>query len=156
MANQVVAGTNAGYDLSEEIRKQKAAELESALAALKGAYDKSMGSLDSAQAKLPQTYEAARNEVAAESARSARAFDERAMAAGLNTVPLDRRRWPEAALSGAIWQTSVSRRPTPGASWICSGRALRRIIRLLWRRPERRVTPLWQMLCTTSLCGCRN
>ena len=85
MANQVVAGTNAGYDLSEEIRKQKAAELEGALASLKGAYDKSMGGLDSAEAKLPQTYEAARNEVAAQSARSARAFDERAVAAGLNT-----------------------------------------------------------------------
>ena len=85
MANQVVTGSNAGYDLSEEIRKQKAAELEGALASLKGAYDKSMGGLDSAEAKLPQTYEAARNEVAAQSARSARAFDERAVAAGLNT-----------------------------------------------------------------------
>lgn len=72
------------YSQSEYIRQQKASDLEAKLAALKGAYDNSSASLDAARTRLPQTYEAARNEAAAQSALAKRAFDERAAATGLN------------------------------------------------------------------------
>lgn len=74
-----------GYDLSDVIRSQKEAELEAKLANLKGAFNKSEASLNDALAKLPQEYDNARNEVAAQHAIAQRAFDERAAASGLNS-----------------------------------------------------------------------
>ena len=81
--NGMTTGSN--YDLSELIRSQKEAELEAKLASLKGAFDKSESALDDALDRLPQEYDNARNEVAAQYAIAQRAFDERAVASGLNT-----------------------------------------------------------------------
>lgn len=73
------------YDLSDYIRQQQAAKTEAALANLKGAYEKSVSALDEKALNLPETYNAAKNEVAAQHAKARRNFDERAVAAGLNT-----------------------------------------------------------------------
>lgn len=78
-------GGGSAYDLSDYLRQQQAAKTEAALANLKGAYDKSVAALDKGALNLPETYNAAKNEVAAQHARAKRVFDERAIAAGLNT-----------------------------------------------------------------------
>lgn len=78
------AGVKA-YDNSEYLRKQAAAEKEAALAGLKGAYTQSMAAYDAQQDKLPERYQAARNDAAAQSAMAKKAFDERAAASGLNS-----------------------------------------------------------------------
>lgn len=78
-------GGGSAYDLSDYLRQQQAAKTEAALANLKGAYDKSVAALDAGALNLPETYNAAKNEVAAQHARAKRTFDERAIAAGLNT-----------------------------------------------------------------------
>lgn len=80
-----VVGGGGSYDLSEVIRSQKEAELEAKLANLKGAFNKSEASLNDALAKLPQEFDAARNEIAGQSAIAQRAFDERAVASGLSS-----------------------------------------------------------------------
>lgn len=77
------AGTD--DDLTQYLRKQKAAELESTLAGLKGAYNKSMAEYDATLDKLPQRYRAARNDAAAQAAIAQRNFNERAAADGLNS-----------------------------------------------------------------------
>lgn len=73
------------YDLSELIRAQKESELEKKLASLKSAFDKSESALDDALERVPQEYDSARNEAAAQYAIAQRAFDERAVASGLNS-----------------------------------------------------------------------
>lgn len=73
------------YDLSEYIKKQKAAELESQLAGLKGAYEQSVAELRSAQNKLPGAYEDARNSAAAQAALAKRRFLEGAAYQGLGS-----------------------------------------------------------------------
>ena len=73
------------YDLSEYLRKAAAAKLESELAGLKVAYEKSMAGYDDQAARLPQQYDAARNNVAAQDALARKAFDERAAASGLSS-----------------------------------------------------------------------
>lgn len=73
------------YDLSEYIKKQKAAELESQLAGLKGAYEQSVAELKSAQDKLPGAYEDARNSAAAQAALARRKFLEGAAYQGLGS-----------------------------------------------------------------------
>lgn len=73
------------YDLSEYIKKQKAAELESQLAGLKGAYEQSVAQLRSAQDKLPGAYEDARNSAAAQAALAKRRFLEGAAYQGLGS-----------------------------------------------------------------------
>lgn len=84
LGNGMVGG-GGGYDLSDVIRSQKEAELEAKLANLKGAFNKSEASLNDALAKLPQEFDAARNEIAGQSAIAQRAFDERAAASGLSS-----------------------------------------------------------------------
>lgn len=73
------------YALTEFLKQQAAQQLEAELAGLKSAYDSSIAGLDAAADKLPQTYDAARNQAAAQNALEKRAFDERAVASGLNT-----------------------------------------------------------------------
>lgn len=73
------------YDLTEYLKKQKAAEVESALAGLKGAYEQSMAGYQSAGDRLRESYDAARNTAAAQDAIARRAFQEQAAASGLNS-----------------------------------------------------------------------
>lgn len=72
-------------DLSDYLRRQQAAQTEAALAALKGAYDKNVLLYDAQRGKLPALYNAQRNQLASDVAQSRRAYDERALASGLNT-----------------------------------------------------------------------
>lgn len=72
-------------DLSDYLRHQQAAQTEAALAALKGAYDKNVLLYDAQRSKLPALYNAQRNQLASDVAQSRRAYDERALASGLNT-----------------------------------------------------------------------
>lgn len=74
-----------GTDLSEYLRRQYAAQLQSDLAGLGDAYNASMTSYDAKAALIPRQYEAQRNNVAAQDAIARRNFDERAAANGLNT-----------------------------------------------------------------------
>lgn len=97
------------YDLSEYLRKQAAARTQEALAGLKSAYDKSSAGYDDAMAQLPQKYQSARNEAAAQSALAQMAFDQRAAASGLSSgaaaqAGLDR----AAAYQGAIGRLDQS------------------------------------------------
>lgn len=72
-------------DLGDYLRQQQAAQTEAALAALKGAYDKNVLLYDAQRGKLPALYNAQRNQLASDVAQSRRAYDERALASGLNT-----------------------------------------------------------------------
>lgn len=74
-----------GYDLSEYLRQQKAAQTEAELARLKGAYETSMRGYDDTAARLPQPYNTARNNLAAQNDIAQLNFDERAVAAGLSS-----------------------------------------------------------------------
>ena len=74
-----------GYDLSDVLKRMKASELEAKLAGLKGAFDKSNAALDDAWARLPQEFNDARDEIAAQNAIQKQRFDEQAAASGLNT-----------------------------------------------------------------------
>lgn len=80
------------------MRQQRAAQIESELAGLKGAYQASMNGYDAALERLPQQYATARNALAANSALGQIAFNERAAASGLNT--------------GAAGQAALSRSST--------------------------------------------
>lgn len=92
------------YDNSDYLRKQAAAEVESALAGLKGAYTKGMAAYDAQQDKLPERYQAAMNSAAAQSAMSQKAFAEQAAASGLNSGTSG-----QAALdAGAVYQGNLS------------------------------------------------
>lgn len=61
------------------------AQRRAALAALKSAYNQNVIDLDAQAAKIPQTYQAARNQTAAAAQQGQAAFDERAVAMGLNS-----------------------------------------------------------------------
>lgn len=73
------------YDLSEYLKQASAAQIEAELAGLKDAYEKSMAGYDAKLDGLPQTYDAARNNVAAQDAIARKSFDERAAASGLSS-----------------------------------------------------------------------
>ena len=84
----VVSGTSAGtdgYALTEYLKQQMKAQIEAELAGLKGAYEQGINGLDSAKDQLPAQFDAARNAAAAQNALERKAFDERAVASGLNT-----------------------------------------------------------------------
>lgn len=72
------------YDLSEQLRRQKAAETEAALAALKGAYESSLAGYGRAVDTLGDQYSSAKNQAAAQAALARKAFAEQAQASGLN------------------------------------------------------------------------
>lgn len=72
-------------DLSEYLRQQAAAQLESELANLKSAYENNLAKYDEQARNLPAQFEQARNNAAAQEAIARRSFNERAVAGGLNT-----------------------------------------------------------------------
>ncbi|MBP3486178.1 MAG: hypothetical protein J6J81_04990, partial [Oscillospiraceae bacterium] len=72
------------YDQSEQLRRQKAAETEAALAALKGAYESSIAGYGRAADALGDQYANAKNQAAAQAALARKAFAEQAQASGLN------------------------------------------------------------------------
>ena len=73
------------YDLSEYLKQQAAAKLESDLANLKYAYDETLASYDAAAERLPQTYDTARNRTATQNALQQQYFNEYAAASGLSS-----------------------------------------------------------------------
>lgn len=92
------------YDNSSYLRKQSAAEVEAALADLKGAYARGIAAYDAQQDKLPERYRAAMNSAAAQSAMAKKAFDEQAAASGLNSGASG-----QAALdASAVYQGNIS------------------------------------------------
>lgn len=96
--------TRRNYDNSGYLRQQSAAEIEAALADLKGAYTKGMAAYDAQQDKLPERYRAAMNSAAAQSAMAKKAFDEQAAASGLNSGTSG-----QAALdASAVYQGNIS------------------------------------------------
>lgn len=70
---------------SDYINKLYEAQREAALAKLKAAYDQNTIDMDAAAAKIPQTYQTARNQTAATAEQNKAAFNERAAAYGLNS-----------------------------------------------------------------------
>lgn len=78
-------GQQSQYDLTEYLKQQKAAQVESALAGLKGAYEQSLAGYQSAGDRLRESYDAARNAAAAQDAIARRTFQEQAAASGLNS-----------------------------------------------------------------------
>lgn len=72
-------------DAAELLRQRKAAELQASLASLRGAYEASMNGYEDAAARLPTTYQSARNAAAAQNALAQTGFDERAAAMGLSS-----------------------------------------------------------------------
>jgi len=78
-------GYGGNYDLSEYLQQASAAQIEAELAGLKDAYEKSMAGYDAKLEQLPQTYDAARNNLAAQDAIARKSFDERAVASGLSS-----------------------------------------------------------------------
>lgn len=77
--------TNSEYDLSDELRKQYAANTEAELAGLKSAYTKNLAAIDNTAKNIPALYDEARRNVAAQGDIAQRNFNERAVATGLNT-----------------------------------------------------------------------
>ena len=72
-------------DFSEYIRELNAAARAEALAQLRAAYEQNVNTLDAAEESLPDGYQAARNQLAAQNELSRRNFNQYAAAAGLNT-----------------------------------------------------------------------
>lgn len=72
-------------DLSSILKQQYASAIEQELAGLKKAYEQNTLAVDTAEKALPEQYETQRNSLAATNALERKAFDERAMATGLNT-----------------------------------------------------------------------
>lgn len=73
------------YDLSEYLRQQAAARIESELAGLSSAYQQSMRGYDNELRNIQNQYYGLRNQSAAQDAIARRNFDERAAASGLNS-----------------------------------------------------------------------
>lgn len=73
------------YDLSAMLKKAKQAQLTAQLAELKGAYEQTQAEYDAQAKQLPEAYDQVRNQAAAQNALARKSFDERALAAGLNT-----------------------------------------------------------------------
>ncbi len=69
---------------SDYINELYAAQQKQKLASLKSAYDANISDLSATEAKIPYTYNTARNSTAAASAINQSAFNERAAASGLN------------------------------------------------------------------------
>lgn len=72
-------------DLTEYIKNKYAANLESNLANYEGAYKNSLATIDANAAKIPQTYQSARNEAAGSYQQTLRNAAEYANASGLNS-----------------------------------------------------------------------
>lgn len=72
-------------DRSDYLKQMYADRIAAELAGLKSAYEQNVNSLDAARSQIPQTYDIARNSAADQNARSRGAFNEMAVAQGLNT-----------------------------------------------------------------------
>lgn len=72
-------------DLSQYLKDLYAQNTAAQLESLKSAYDQNVAELDATAEKIPKTFQAARNETAAQSELERRAFNEYAAARGLNT-----------------------------------------------------------------------
>lgn len=72
-------------DLSQYLKDQAKAQLESELANLKNAYERNISAYDEQAKTLPSQYEEMRNAAAAQEAIARRNFNEQAAAVGLNT-----------------------------------------------------------------------
>ena len=72
-------------NLSSQINSQYDAAQDSALQALRGAYDKNMLTLDQSAAKIPEEYQTARNQTATQAEMQKQAMNESFAASGLNT-----------------------------------------------------------------------
>lgn len=72
-------------DLSTQVNSLYDAAQDSAVQALKGAYDTNMLALDQAAAKIPESYQTARNQTATQSELGKLAMNESFAASGLNT-----------------------------------------------------------------------
>lgn len=72
-------------DRSDYLKQMYADRIAAELAGLKSAYEQNVNTLDAARSQIPQTYDIARNSAADQNARSRGAFNEMAVAQGLNT-----------------------------------------------------------------------
>lgn len=79
------SASSSNYDLSEYIKQQAAAQLESNLADLKYAFEETASGYNAAAAQVPKTYQAGRNQAAAQTALAQQNFNEFASAAGLSS-----------------------------------------------------------------------
>lgn len=77
--------SSAGSDYTQYLKDLYAAQTASQLAALKSAYDQNTADLSAQAAKIPQTYDAARNDAAAQNEIAKQSFNEYAATRGLNT-----------------------------------------------------------------------
>lgn len=80
--------TGRSYDVgdgNDYLKELYARKVAAELAALKGAYEANTATLDASRAQIPQTFDIARNSAADQNARSRSAFQEMAVANGLNT-----------------------------------------------------------------------
>ena len=81
-------GQQRSYDVgdgSDYLKELYAQRMAAELAALKSAYEKNTATLDASREQIPQTFDIARNSAADQNARSRGAFQEMAVANGLNT-----------------------------------------------------------------------
>ena len=72
-------------DLSDYLKEMYAQNIAAQLEALRGAYEQNAADLKANAEQIPETYQAARNETAAQNELERRAFNEYAAARGLNT-----------------------------------------------------------------------
>ena len=84
-STQYSGGVSASGDYSQYLKDLYAAQTASQLAALKSAYDQNTADLSAQAAKIPQTYDAARNDAAAQNEIAKQSFNEYAATRGLNT-----------------------------------------------------------------------
>ena len=81
----VKSGIAAGTSQADYISSLYKAQQDTALSKLKAAYEQNMIDLNAAGAKIPETYQAARNQTAAAAEQKRAAFNEQAAAHGLNS-----------------------------------------------------------------------
>lgn len=79
------SGITSASSQSDYINALYAAQQQAALQALKSAYEQNKISLDAQAQKIPQTYQVARNQTAANAEQGRAAFNERAAANGINS-----------------------------------------------------------------------
>ena len=77
--------TRSANSLHDNLNGLYAAQLQNALAGLKSAYDQNMADVNAAQAKIPETYNTARNQTAATAEQNRANFNELATSRGINS-----------------------------------------------------------------------
>ena len=87
-SGSILNATGRSYDIgdgSDYLKQLYADKVAAELASLKSAYEQNVNSLDAAREQIPQSYDIARNSAANQNALSRGAFNEMAVAQGLNT-----------------------------------------------------------------------